>query len=206
MSQLKGCLVLSSLFAVNLSSLLAAAEEAAAGVEAGSGGMAEKFQQFLKTSGWALLAFAIVLTILWKWLFPPIVAALDKRARTIQESLEAARRAKEEAEAMMAKHQESLEKARAEARAIIDEGKADAVRVKESIVESARTESQEIAARAKRDINLAKQAVVDDLYRQAAMLSFELAEKVIQKSLRPDEHQGLIADCIQKYKEDARVK
>ncbi len=171
-----------------------------------SGGMAETIMQYFKTAGWAVLSFAVVLFILWKKAFPPIVEALDRRARMIQESLEAARRAKEEAEAMMARHEESLEKARTEARAIIEEGKADALRVKESIMESARREAEDIAARAKRDIGLAKQAAVNELYRQAARLSFELAEKVIQKSLRPEDHQSLIADCIQKYKEEARAR
>ncbi|MBI4585685.1 MAG: F0F1 ATP synthase subunit B [Planctomycetes bacterium] len=190
--------------AAGAASLLQGAEAAEAAGRAGS--MAETIMQYFKTAGWAVLSFAAVLFILWKKAFPPIVEALDKRARLIQESLDAARRAKEEAEAMMARHEESLEKARGEARAIIEEGKADALRVKGNIIESARKEAGDIAARAKRDIVLAKQAAVDELYRQAARLSFELAEKVIQKSLRPEDHQGLISDCIQKYKGEARAR
>ncbi len=173
--------------------------------EGGEGGMAAEVMRLFKTSGWGVLAFVIVLVILWKKLFPPIIEALDRRERTIRESLEAAERAREEAQRMMAEHEDHLEKARSEARAIIDEGKADAERVKNSIVESARRESEEISARARRDIELAKKAAVDDLYRQAARLSFDIAEKVIQKSLDPKEHEGIVDACIKDYKKEVKA-
>jgi F0F1-type ATP synthase membrane subunit b/b' len=102
----------------------------------------------------------------------------------------------------MAEHEESLEKARVEARAIIEEGKADAQRVKDGIISSARKEAEELAARARRDIDLAKKAAIDGLYRQASRLSFEIAEKVIRKALRPEDHQSIVDDCIQNYQKE----
>lgn len=165
------------------------------------GGIAEEFMRTMKTSFWGVLAFVIVLLILWKKLFPPIVAALDRREQTIRKSLEAAERAKSEAQAMIAQHEESLEKARSEARAIIEEGKTDAEGVKNAILASAREEAKDISERAVRDIELAKKAAIDDLYRQAARLSFDIAEKVISKSLNPDDHQSLVDECIQRYHE-----
>jgi F-type H+-transporting ATPase subunit b len=168
----------------------------------GEGGFAEDAMRIFKTTGFSVLVFAVVFLILWKKLFPPIVAALDKRERTIRDSLEAAERARADAQKLMAEHEESLEKSRAEARAIIDEGKADALRVKENIIASARKDAEEISARARREIELAKKAAVDGLYRQAAALSFEIAEKVIQKSLRPEDHQTMIDTCIQRYKQE----
>lgn len=148
---------------------------------------------------WGILVFVTMLAILWWKAFPPITAALDRRARLIQESLEAAERAKREAEEMMKKHEASLEKARAEARAIIEEGKSDAQRVKEGIIETARRESEELAARAKRDIQQAKVSAMNDLLRQSAELSLELARKVIHKELKPEDHEELIEETIRKY-------
>ena len=168
----------------------------------GPSNMAEWVMHYTQVTGWALLTFVIVLTILWKKLFPPIVEALDKRAATIRESLEAAQKAKEEAEAMIAEHESNLEKARAEGRAIVEEAKADANKVKDGIVKDARKEAGEIGERGKRELELAKQSAVDDLYAQASNLSFELAEKVIEKSLQPADHQTLIDSCIKQYKED----
>jgi F-type H+-transporting ATPase subunit b len=164
--------------------------------------VAEWMTYYFKVSGWALLIFVVVLTILWKKLFPPIIDALDKRAATIRESLEAAQKAKEEAQAMIAEHESNLEKARVEGRAIVEEAKADANKVKDGIVQDARREAEDIVERGKRELELAKQSAVDDLYRQASALSFELAEKVIEKSLQPTDHQGLIDSCIKQYKDD----
>ena len=157
---------------------------------------------YVKVSGVAFLIFLVVLTILWKKLFPPIVEALDKRAATIRDSLEAAEKARSEAQNMIAEHEANLDKARAEGRAIVEEAKADAKKVKDGIVKDAQRAADEIVARGKRELELAKQSAVDDLYSSASRLSFDLAEKVIQKSLSANEHQGLIDSCIQQYKEE----
>jgi F-type H+-transporting ATPase subunit b len=150
---------------------------------------------------WGILVFIAVLAILWWKAFPPIVEALEKRARLIQESLDAARRAKAEAETLMAKHEESLEKARIEARAIIEEGKSDAQKVRDHIVETARKDAEDLAARVLREIELAKQHAVDELHRQAARLAIDIASKVIHKSLKLEDHKALIEESLGKYRE-----
>lgn len=150
---------------------------------------------------WGILIFITVLLILWRKAYPPITGALERRAKLIQESLEAAERAKAESEALLRQHEESLEKARAEARAIIEEGKSEALKVKEGIIEGARKESEEIAARALRDIELAKTNAVDELHRRAVDLSIEIASKVIRKSLRAEDHGDLIRESIRKFQE-----
>jgi len=178
------------------------------GADPGAGGhggpstVPEWFMHYVKVSGVAFLIFLVVLTILWKKLFPPIVEALDKRAATIRDSLEAAEKARSEAQNMIAEHEANLDKARAEGRAIVEEAKADAKKVKDGIVKDAQREADEIVDRGKRELELAKQSAVDDLYSSASRLSFDLAEKVIQKSLSANEHQGLIDSCIQQYKEE----
>ncbi len=148
---------------------------------------------------WGIIIFGTVLAILWWKAFPPITAALEKRAKLIEDSLKAAERAKAEAEAMMAKHEASLDKARAEARAIIEEGKADAIKVKDDIVASARRESEEMADRARREIDLAKRAAVDELHRRSVELSLDIAAKVIRKTLRAEDHDDLIKESIRRY-------
>ncbi len=148
---------------------------------------------------WGIIIFGTVLAILWWKAFPPITAALEKRAKLIEDSLKAAEKAKAEAEAIMAKHEASLEAARAEARAIIDEGKADAIKVKEDIVASARRDAEELTDRARREIELAKRAAVDELHRRSVELSLDIAAKVIRKTLRPGDHDELIKESIRRY-------
>jgi F-type H+-transporting ATPase subunit b len=180
-----------------LGALAAAAVPAA--LLASEGAAGEK--PVLPPTVWGILVFISVLAILWWKAFPPISAALEKRERLIRESLEVAERARKETQALMASHEESLEKARAEARAIIEEGKADALKVKDKIVEGARKEADELAERALREIDLAKDRAVDDLHRQAVELSMDIAEKVIRKTLRPEDHRELIAESIRRFQE-----
>jgi F-type H+-transporting ATPase subunit b len=161
----------------------------------------EALKPVIPPTVWGILIFATVLIILWRKAYPPILAALEKRERMIRESLEAAQRAKVEAEAMMKKHEESLEKARIEARAIIEESKTAAVRVKDEIVQSAKRESEELVLRAKRDIEIAKRAAVGDLHRQAVRLSVEIAEKLIKKKIEPDDQDALIQESIRKFQQ-----
>jgi len=149
---------------------------------------------------WGILVFLAVLAILWWKAFPTIRAELEKRERLIRESLEAAERARKEAEVTAARNEEILEKARVEARAIIEEGKTDAQKVRDHIVEGARKETEDLAARARREIDLAKQAAIDDLHRQAAQLSLDIAAKVVRRALRPEDHQDLIAESIREYR------
>lgn len=152
---------------------------------------------------WAILSFAVVLFIIAKKLMPPITGALDERARAIREALQAAEAARSEAEAAMKRHQDDLERARQEARAIIEEGKSDAEKLKARIVSDAQRESEEIAARARREIELAKHAALDDLHRQSVGLAFELASRLVHKSLDTSEHQQLIQEQIQSFQAGA---
>lgn len=163
-------------------------------------GHGEDVKPVVPPTVWGILIFIAVLVILWWKAFPPITQALDKRARSIQESLEAADRAKKESEALLAKHEESMEKARAEARAIIEEGKSEAQRVKDRIVESARKETESLSERARREIELAKKSAIEGLHRQAVDLSLEIAAKLIHKNLKAEDHKKLIQESIKKYK------
>lgn len=173
---------------------------ATAGAEAAAGehgGHVEKDAGvYIGQTLWALGSFLVVLFVLLKKVLPPIVQAMDKRAAEIKSGLEAADKAREEAKQMMAQHEARLEEARREAAAIIEEGKADALRVKDSIVESARKESEEVAARSRREIELAKVAAIDELDRRSVELSLDIARHLIHKSLNAQEHQELIQERI----------
>jgi len=145
---------------------------------------------------WAIISFLVVLAILWKKVLPIILDAMDKRAREIRDALSAAENARAEAEQMMQRHQADLDAARHEARQIIEEGKADAQRVKAQIIDDAQREAQQTIERVRREIDLAKQAALEQLHLRSVQLSFELARDLIGKSLDPQDHQALIDERI----------
>lgn len=151
---------------------------------------------------WAILSFLVVLFILWKKAIPPILGAMDSRAEKIREALAAADQAKADAEAAMATHQGNLETARQESRAIIEEGKRDAEKVKAQIVEDAKRESEEISQRATREIELAKESALADLHQQSVDLSIDLAGKLIHKNLSAEDNQALIDETVKGFSDN----
>jgi F-type H+-transporting ATPase subunit b len=173
--------------------LLPAAEEAEHG-----GHAAPAEAPLVPQTIWAIVSFLIVLAVLLKYLIPPIIQAMDKRAADIRDALAAAEKAKADAEELIKRHHADLETARKDAAAIIEEGKADANKVRESIVAEARRDAQELAARAKRDIERAKDDALVVLKKASVEMAVDIAAGLIQKSLNPAEHQQLIEERIRR--------
>ena len=169
--------------------LVLAAEEAEHG-----GHAAPAEPPYIPQTVWAIASFLIVLAVLLKYLIPPIIQAMDKRAADIRDALAAAEKARADAQVLIEQHHADLETARKDAAAIIEEGKADANKVKESIIAEARRDSQELAARAKRDIDRAKEDALVVLKKASVEMAFDIAGALIHKNLNPAEHQQLIEE------------
>lgn len=149
-------------------------------------------------SVWAIVSFLIVLAILLKKILPPIVDVMDRRAQAIRDALEAAEKAKAEREALLATHAQELQRSKDEVLKLIEDGRADAQRARESIVSAARKEAEDTSARARREIEQAKQAAVEELHQRSIALAFDLARRLVEKNLNPDDHQELIQERIRR--------
>ena len=153
----------------------------------------------ISTTIWAIASFLVVLFILSKKLFPPILAAMDKRAQDIRDSLDSAERARAEAKEMIQRHQDDLAKAREEAAAIIEEGRSDAQKLRDTIVANARNDAEELTARARREIEQTKHNAVVDLQQMSAKLSIDITRQLIRKNLNLKDHKGLIEERIKGF-------
>lgn len=149
---------------------------------------------------WTLATFLVVMVVLWKFAWTPILEALDARSEKIRSDLDGAENAKLEAEKALAEYQAKLAEVRDEVKEIIEEGKRDATKVKEDIVNAANQEAKEIRERASRETGLASAKAFEELWETATDLSTELAAKIISKSLTAKDHQKLADEVIEKYK------
>ena len=129
---------------------------------------------------WTLLTFALVVGGLGKFAWRPILDALQRREDFIRDSLKQAKRDREEAEARLKEYTLRLESARADATAIVEEGRRDAEVLKRKIEEDARTEATAIMDRAKREIEIATNTAVKELYSLSAFLVTEVASRLIR--------------------------
>lgn len=146
---------------------------------------------------WTVLIFLILLFVLGKFAWGPILNGLQTRENFIREALEKAKRDREESEARLREYEARLAAARAEASAIVDEGRRDADAVKRKIEEAARHEADKMIERAKREIQIATDTATKELYGLAARLATDMAARVIGREVNPQDHERLIAQSIE---------
>ena len=147
---------------------------------------------------WMTLAFLIVLFVLTKFAWKPILASLKEREDSIEDALQAAEEAKKEMAALKAKNEELLKKAREERDAML----ADARKIKEQIIgearEKANKEASIIVEDAREQINSEKQAALVELKNLIATYSIQIAEKVLQQELSDSKKQQAYVDKLLK--------
>jgi F-type H+-transporting ATPase subunit b len=149
---------------------------------------------------WTIITFIVLLLILWKAAWKPIVEALDARAEKIRGDIESAEKSRLEAERLFAEHKAMMDKAKEEAASIIAEGKADAEKLKNSIVEKANQEAKDLIERARREINLAKDKALAEIQAGVVTISTDIAAKIIAKNLKVEDQKALVEEALQKIR------
>ncbi|MFO0837662.1 MAG: F0F1 ATP synthase subunit B [Phycisphaerae bacterium] len=145
-----------------------------------------------------LIIFFVLIGVLGKYAWKPLLSVLEQREQAIRGSLEQARRERLDAEKLLAQYRQQIDRAREEATGIVDEGKRDAEAVRRRIHDEARQEADQMVARAKREIELATSTAVKELYDQTTELTVQLAGTVARKSLTPDDHRALIKESLER--------
>jgi F-type H+-transporting ATPase subunit b len=150
----------------------------------------------LGNSVWTILIFVLVLVILGKFAWGPILGNLQAREKFIHDALATAKRDRDAAAAQLREYEERLATARSEATAIVDEGRRDAEVVKRKIEEAARVEADKMVDRARREIQIATSTATRELYDLSAKLATDLAARVLGRELTAKDHERLIAEAI----------
>jgi F-type H+-transporting ATPase subunit b len=145
---------------------------------------------------WTLLIFGTVVFVLGKYAWGPLLDTLQKREDFIRQSLESAKADRDAAEARLKEYEERLTEARAEATAIVEEGRRDAEVLRQRIDEEARAEAEKTVARAKREVEIAKETAVKELYELSGRLATEVAGRIVGRELKVEDHQRLISDAV----------
>lgn len=145
---------------------------------------------------WTVVIFLGLVFVLGKFAWTPILNGLQQREDFIRDSLAKAKADRDAAETRLAEYEGILEKARAEATAIVEEGRRDAEELKTRIEADARAEREAELARAKREIGIAQQTAVKELYQVSGRLATDIAGRIVGRELTPADHQRLIDASI----------
>jgi F-type H+-transporting ATPase subunit b len=154
---------------------------------------------------WTILTFVIVLLVLRRYAWKPILDAMEARERGIQRLIDDAEQTRAEAEALLQQYRKQLEEARAEGARILAEGKTAAERVREDMLARAKAEAESIVARAGHEIDLERQKAVSEVKEQAVELAIAAASKVIEENLTDERHRRLVEDYLKQIEVEPAV-
>ena len=146
---------------------------------------------------WSVVTFLILLVVLKKVAWGPIIGALEARENEIKEALSSAEIARENAEKASKDYDNLVKKARAEAQEIITESKTTGERVREEIRETAEKEARDLINKAQIQIDAERENAVNEIKSVVVDLSIQAASKVIEKNLDSDDNKRIVKDTIE---------
>jgi F-type H+-transporting ATPase subunit b len=152
-----------------------------------------------------IVVFLVLLVVLSKTAWTPILKGLRSREEAIRAQIQAAETANAEAKRLLDEHSRRMTAATDEARAIVEEGRKDAESLRARIEAEATAEAGRQRDRALKDIDLAKQGAVKELYDQVAVLATDVAAKILQQRLDPQAHRRLVDEAVASF-ESSRKK
>ncbi len=145
---------------------------------------------------WTILTFLVLLALLAKFAWKPLLDVLDKRQEMIRQSLDDAEKAKHELEQLQQKSKDILSEARAEAQSIVAKSRTEAERLKAEIKEKAKAQADSILSNAEKQIQLETEKAISQIRNDVADLSHLVASKLIGKNLSREDDEALIEESL----------
>lgn len=148
---------------------------------------------------WTLVVFVVLLIVLGKFAWGPIIASLEKREHGIAEHIAQAERNHAEAKKVLADYEQKLAGAAGEIRELMEAARRDAEHNRQSILAEAKAAADAERNRALRDIEAAADSAMESLAERSAQLAVDLAGKILQTKLSKDDHAKLISEALAKF-------
>ncbi len=145
---------------------------------------------------WTILTFMVLLGLLAKFAWNPLLELLDRREEMIRQSLDDAEGAKQELQRLQQESKEILSKARVEAQSILAQTRSEAEKLKGEIKQKAKAEADSILRDAEKQIQVETEKAIAVLKNEVVDLSLLVASKLIKKNLSKEDNQSLIEESL----------
>jgi len=149
-----------------------------------------------------IIAFLLMLGVLARWVYPPIIRAAEARQNQIKLQLEQAEKARKEAEERLQAAQAEIVKAREQAGQIIEQANRAAERIQQEAQEKARDEARRIVEAASRDIDAERQRAIQAIRLQMADIVTEAVRRIVGESLDGQLHHKLVEATIEQVEKE----
>ena len=145
---------------------------------------------------WTILTFLVLMALLAKFAWRPLLQALETRQEAIRKSLDDARQAQQELERLHVESTKILAEARAEAESILSRTRSDADRFREELKQKARSEAATIVKNAERQIELETSRALQQIRHEAVDISIAIASRLLQKNVTREDNERLIEETF----------
>ena len=149
---------------------------------------------------WTIITFLILLGVLTKFAWKPLLKALETRENEISQSLKNAEKAKKELERLSTESDEIIAKARSEAQGIVSEGKKAAEKLTAATLNKAKEEAMANLSAAKDQIKIERDKAIVEIKGEVVNLSLSIAEKLVNKNLSKEDNKSLIDESLKNVK------
>ena len=148
------------------------------------------------TLGVQLISFLLLLAVLYKLTYRPLLAALEGRTSAIQQQLAEAQAAREEAQRQLGAMEERIRAAQADAQALRERALREAGELRERLSAEARQEAARLIEAAQAQIGQEVRRARTELRAEVGTLAIQIAERLVRKSLNDEDHQRLVRDAL----------
>jgi len=146
---------------------------------------------------WAIINFLVLVAILNKFLYKPLLGMLEARKQQIKNQLAEAEAARDEAARIKEEYTKEMQNARQEAQEIISKATRLAEESKAGIIQEARDEAARLMKKAQAEISLEKEKAKAELRNEVATLAVMAAGKILERTLEPQDHEKMIREFVQ---------
>lgn len=153
---------------------------------------------------WTIVTFLVLLWLLAKFAWRPLLRALETRQETIRKSIDDAQQARLQVEALSKESDRILKQAHAEAEAIVASSRADAEKVREEIKQKARADAEAIVRESRRQIEMETGRALRQIRGEIADMSVSIATKLIQRNCSKEANSDLIEETLKQIEAGPR--
>jgi len=146
---------------------------------------------------WTILTFLVLLGLLGKFAWKPLLAALDSRHELIKNSLDDADKAKQELERLQQDSKAIISEARVEAQSIVAKSRSEAEKLKGELRQKAKEEADSIVRNAEKQIQVETEKAIAEIRSEVVELSLLVASRLVKKNLSREDNQSLIEESLE---------
>lgn len=151
-----------------------------------------------------VVIFLLLLAVLRKWAWNPIIQQLKRREDSIAHTIAQAEGREKDAQKLLEEYRRRLEAAHGEAQELLKKSRHEAAKAREDLLAAARDEARKSADAARWELEKAKQDATRDLYDSAANLATLMASKILRRTIQPDDQARLLKESLDEIRQQAR--